>query len=141
MTYEFKDLGDVSCRDIAQSIAGTLLNRVAVNTSFDSGTMSHAWMSVDGFAITPTITPQFIESWPVSHDEYCDEWWVFESDIPKDFTVEPFCNYVGMRIADYKQLDWDNGCPLDLYLSKYNPVAVFGNNENGYLILRRPSQA
>ena len=86
--------------------------------------------------MTPTITSQFIESWPVSHDEYCDEWWIFEGDVPQDFKVEPFCNYVGMRIADYKQLDWNDGCPLDLYLTKYNPVAVFGNNENGYLILR-----
>jgi hypothetical protein len=89
---------------------------------------------VNGFPISPLITIELIADWPVSHNKYCDEWWIFDQTVPSEFDVHSFCNFIGTRIADYKQLDWDNGCPLDSYLQRFRPVAVFGNNELGYLV-------
>ena len=136
MRYQFQELGERSCHQIAASIGHTLLGKVAVNTSFDSGRIHRPdWAQVNGFAITPRITQEFITAWPVSHDRYCDEWWVFDHLVPIDFNVHSFCNFIGTRISEYKQLNWGEGCPLDSYLLRFEPVAVFGNNELGYLIL------
>jgi len=79
--------------------------------------------------------------WPVSHDAYYDEWWIFESSISSDFEVKPFCNYIGARIADYKDLDFDGACRLDSYLEQFQPRFVFGNNDLGYLITQTERNA
>ena len=92
------------------------------------------WKQVNGFPVSPCITEEFIDEWPVSHEQFCDEWWIFDQVIPTDFDVHSFCNFIGMTISDYKQLDWDNGCPLDSYLQRFRPIVVFGNNEFSYII-------
>jgi len=135
MPYRFEEVGEVSCDEIAKSIAPLLLGCRAVNSSYDSGRMiAPDWEQVNGLPISPLITEQFVARWPVSHDGYCDEWWVFEGTIPRDFIVAAFCNFTSMRIADYKKLDWPEGCPLDSYLNRFRPKVVFGNNEFGYMI-------
>lgn len=135
MPYRFEQLESVSCADIAAGLKDRLIGCRAVNTSFDSGRLSNPdWKRLNGFAIAPIITQEFVHSWPVSHDAYCDEWWIFEGTIPSDFDVQAFCNYVGTRIADYKDLDFEGACRLDSYLERFRPRFVFGNNEHGYLI-------
>ncbi len=137
MPYRFEDLGEVSCDDIVASRTDALIGCRAVNSSFDSGHVQMpGWPLVNGFSVTPLITDEFVAHWPVSHEGYCDEWWVFDSSIPADFAVTAFCNYARMRIAEYKKLDWDAGCPLDAYLERFSPKLVFGNNEFGYVITR-----
>jgi hypothetical protein len=70
----------------------------------------------------------------VSHDECWDEWWVFDSTVPEDFKVTAFCNFC-LPIAEYKQLDFENGCQLDLFLERYRPAAVFGNHQfSAYIV-------
>jgi hypothetical protein len=137
MRYVFRDLGEMDCGAIVRSISSELLRRRAVNVSFDSGVM-HApqWERIRDLPITPAITEELIAQWPVSHDGFCDEWWVFDTDISDDFRVKAFCNFIGTRIDDYKELDWEGGCPLDEYLEQFRPAVVFGNNERAYVIRR-----
>src|SRR5438045_156337 len=95
--YNFQELGKVSCRQIAASLRHTLVGKLAVNTAFDSGLIQQPqWQHINCFPVTPLITERLVDEWPVSHDAFCDEWWVFGSDIPPDFKVHNFCNYVGM---------------------------------------------
>ena len=137
MAYRFKDVGEVSCDEIASSLASRIIGCRAGNSSYDSGRISMpAWEMVNGFPVSPVISEQFIAEWPVSHDVYCDEWWLFDTPVPPDFSVTAFCNYTGMRISDYKQLDWEAGCPLDSYLDRFRPLVVVGNNEFRYVIAR-----
>jgi hypothetical protein len=137
MPYRFEEAGEVSCGEIADSLRSAIIGCRAVNSSFDSGRLTMPdWESVNGFPVSPAITERFIAEWPVSHDAYCDEWWLFDGPVPSDFAVLAFCNYTGMRIADYKQLDWPEGCPLDSYLGRFRPKVVFGNNDFGYVIAR-----
>lgn len=135
MPYDFHQLQAVSCASIAAELEERLIGCRAVNTSFDSGRFTFPeWDCINGFAVTPVISREFVRAWPVSHHAYCDEWWIFEGTIPGDFEVQPFCNYIGTRIADYKDLDFDGACRLDSYLDQFRPRCVFGNNELGYLI-------
>lgn len=139
MTYDFIELGELSCAEVARGHRPLLLGRVAVCTSFDSGCfLEPAWLRANEYCVTPPIDERLIDNWPVSHEAYCDEWWVFEAVVPVGFKVNAFCNYVDMRIANYRDLVWENGCPLDSYLAAFHPVAVFGNNEYAYLIRRTP---
>lgn len=136
-SYQFEQMGQVSCSVIAGGLVDRLTGCRAVNTAFDSGRIIRRdWGKVNGYSITPVITPDFLAEWPVSHIAFCDEWWVFDKEIPKDFEVSAFCNHVGTRLDEYKCLDFDGGCPLDSWLSRYRPKLVFGNNELGYLISR-----
>src|SRR5687767_2846511 len=113
MPYDFSEVGELSAAEVARLLRPVLLGRVAVCTSFDSGKfIEPSWTQVNGYCVSPSIDDQLIEAWPVSHDKYCDEWWVFDSRIPLDFAVNAFCNYVGMRIVDYQQLDFEGACPL-----------------------------
>jgi hypothetical protein len=135
MPYRFDQLESVSCADIAAGLEDRLLGCRAVNTSFDSGRLLNPdWECINGFAVTPTIPHEFVLAWPVSHEAYCDEWWIFDCAIPSDFEIQAFCNYIGTRIADYKELDFDGACRLDSYLELFRPRFVFGNNDLGYLI-------
>ena len=134
--YDFRQLGDVNCKDVAKAIAPLLIGRRALNASFDSGRIQMPdWEQINGFPMAPSLTSAFIADWPVSHIEYCDEWWVFEDPIPRDFEVVALCNYIGTTIATYKELDFSGGCQLDSYLEKFRPIAVLGNNSLGYLII------
>ncbi|HXY79393.1 MAG TPA: hypothetical protein VEI08_02025 [Candidatus Bathyarchaeia archaeon] len=135
MAYQFLDLGDLSCADIVRQFSHLLIGRIAVNTSFDSGKLSRAdWKHVNGFAVTPPITRALVDEWPVSHDDCWDEWWVFDRPVPESFNVTAFCNFC-LPIAEYKELNFENMCPLERYLEQYRPVAVLGNNQrSAYLI-------
>jgi hypothetical protein len=142
MPYRFHQLDPMSCPDIAARFRDRLIGCRAVNTSFDSGRIQRPeWDHVNGFAVTPVITPELVSKWPVSHEAYCDEWWVFDQPVPADFDVQPFCNYIGTRIADYKQLDFEGACRLDSYLARFKPRIVFGNNELGYVIAAEPANS
>jgi hypothetical protein len=137
MPYRFEEVGEVSCDEIASLLGSTLIGCRAVNSAYDSSRITMpTWDLVNGFPVSPAINEQFIAEWPVSHDAYCDEWWVFDGLVPSDFSVAAFCNYTGMRIADYKQLDWAEGCPVDSYLDRFRSKLVFGNNDFGYVISR-----
>ncbi|HEY2584535.1 MAG TPA: hypothetical protein VGI81_02075 [Tepidisphaeraceae bacterium] len=110
---------------------------MAICTSFDSGRfVEPAWLQVNGYAVSSPISDEMIDRWPVSHDEYCDEWWVFDSMVPADFDVVAFCNFTEMRIANYKELDFEGACRLDRYLAKFAPTLMFGNNEYAYVVRR-----
>jgi hypothetical protein len=138
MDYEFVDAGDRSCAEIVCEHRHLLLGRTAVCTSFDSGTYGpSAWVRSGRYRVSSAIDESLIAAWPTSHDGFCDEWWVFDLPVPEGFEVRPFCNFVGMRIADYRDLDWSDGCPLDEYLARFRPLMVFGNNERSYVIRRR----
>lgn len=133
MSYQFLDVGDVSCADIVRQFGHLLIGRIAVNTSFDSGKLSRPdWKHVSGFCVTPPITRALVDEWPVSHDDCWDEWWVFDNLVPQNFEVRAFCNF-GLPIVQYKDVDYF--CPLGSYLELYRPAAVLGNNqESAYLI-------
>ena len=134
--YDFRQLGCVNCKDIANAITPQLISRSALNTSFDSGRLHMPdWEQFNGLSATPPLTAEFIADWPVSHHAYCDEWWIFEGAIPQDFKVVALCNFIGTTIATYKELDFPGGCELDAYLEKFQPLAVLGNNSLGYLII------
>lgn len=137
MNYAIRQLNEVSCREIAAFISDRLIGCRAINTSFDSGLIVQSdWESVNGFPVSPQITNTFVDRWPTSHLSYCDEWWIFDGEIPADFKVNSFCNFVGTSIADLKDLSWEEGWPLDHYLELYQPLAIFGNNKQGYLVIR-----
>jgi hypothetical protein len=136
-SYQFVELGDVSCAEIVRAYPQLVLGFLAVNTSWDSGLLSREdWPSINGYVYSPPVTSAMIQDWPISHDDFCDEWWIFESVVPPNFEVEAFCNYVSNRIGDYKKLDFDGGCRLDSYLEQFQPVAMFGSNDFGYLVQR-----
>ena len=98
--YDFRRLGCVNCKDIANAITPQLISRSALNTSFDSGRLHMPdWEQFNGLSATPPLTAEFIADWPVSHHAYCDEWWVFEGAIPQDFKVVALCNFIGTTIA------------------------------------------
>jgi hypothetical protein len=129
MSYLFSDLGDLSCAEIVRQHRSLLMGNVAVNTSFDSGRLSRLdWKRVNGYCLTPPITPALLEEWPISHDDCWDEWWVFDNQVPQDFEVTAFCNY-NFTISRYKELDFEGGCRLDHYLARFRPAGVFGNNQ------------
>jgi hypothetical protein len=134
--YDFRQLGNVSCKDIAGAMAPLFLGQRALNTSFDSGRLHMPdWERFNGFSATPPLTAGFLADWPVSHHAYCDEWWVFEDPISRDFDVVALCNCIGTTITTYKELDFPGGCHFDSYLEKFRPLAVFGNNSHGYQIV------
>ena len=136
MAYHFLDVGDLSCAEIVGRFCDLLIGRIAVNTSFDSGKLSRPdWKHVNGFCVTPPITGSLVDAWPVSHDDCWDEWWVFDSLVPENFEVTAFCNF-GLPIAQYKELDFENGCSLDHYLERYRPVAVLGNSQHSAYLIR-----
>ncbi len=91
---------------------------------------------MNGYCVSPPITEAMVGAWPNSHDEFCDEWWVFDLRVPPDFSVVAFCNFLGTRIADYQDLDFEGACHLDEYLSKFSPPLVFGCNEYAYVVRR-----
>jgi len=137
MPYELREIGELSCADVARQLRADLIGKLAVCTSFDSGRfVEPAWRLVNGYCVSPPINDEIVDSWPTSHDDYCDEWWVFDSQIPPDFDVVALCNYAGMRIARYKELNFDGGCRLDEYLAKFAPALMFGNNEYAYVVRR-----
>jgi hypothetical protein len=137
MPYEFREVGELSCGEVARQFRADLIGKLAVCTSFDSGRfVEPAWQQVHGYYVSPPIDDEMIESWPTSHDDYCDEWWVFDSQVPPDFDVVPLCNYVGVRIANYKELDFEGAPRLDQYLAKFAPALMFGNNEYAYVVRR-----
>jgi hypothetical protein len=137
MPYEFREVGELSSAEVARQLRADLIGKVAVCASFDSGRfVEPTWAQVNGYPVSPPIDDQMVDAWPTSHDEYCDEWWVFDSQIPPDFDVVAFCNYCDMRIANYKELDFEGACRLDQYLAQFAPALVFGNNEYAYVVRR-----
>lgn len=137
MSYEFQEIGEDSCAEIARQLRAELIGKVAVCTSFDSGRLVEpTWVQLNGHAVSSPISDEMIDSWPASHDDYCDEWWVFDSQVPPDFDVVAFCNFVGVRIANHKELDFEGGCRLDQYLARFAPALMFGNNEYAYVVRR-----
>jgi len=137
MPYRFGEVGEVSCGEIASSHGSALIGCLAVNSSYDSGRITLPRVGAgQRLSISPVTNEHFIEKWPVSHDADCDEWWVFDDSVPSDFFVTAFCNDTGMRIADYKQFDWAEECPLNSYLDWFRPKVVFGNNDFGHVIYR-----
>jgi hypothetical protein len=137
MKYEFLEVGELSSAEVARKLKTDLLGRIAVCTSFDSGRfIEPKWELVNGYYVSPRISEAMVDEWPVSHDEYCDEWWIFDAEIPPDFAVVAFCNYVGIGISSYRDLEFDGGCQLDEYLARFLPALVFGNNEFAYVIRR-----
>jgi hypothetical protein len=139
MPYEFREVGEISCADVARQVRADLIGKLAVCTSFDSGRfvdLEPTWRQVNGYYVSPQITDAMVDAWPTSHDDYCDEWWVFDSRVPSEFEVVALCNYSGMRIARYKELDFEGGCRLDAYLAKFAPALMFGNNEYAYVVRR-----
>lgn len=137
MAYEVREVGEYSSAEVARQFRADLIGKVAVCTSFDSGRfVDPAWAQVNGYCVSPPIDDRMIDAWPISHDEYCDEWWVFDLQVPPDFDVVAFCNYVGMRIGDYKELDFEGACRLDQYLARFAPAMMFGNNDHAYVVRR-----
>ena len=59
-----------------------------------------------------------MEDRPVSHDQCWDEGWGFDTAAPEDFNVTAFCNLL-LPIADYKELNFGDGPPLELFLKRY----------------------
>ena len=137
MNYEFIDAGERRCSEIANEYRDLLLTRTVVCTSFDSGIGGPRGWSRHGQYATNQINETLLADWPISHDEYCDEWWIFEDPPPTDFEVHAFCNFIGMRITNYRELDFSEGCQLDEYLMRFRPLLVFGNNADTYVIRRR----
>lgn len=147
--YTFEIIEDVNARDIARQLAASLVGRTAVCTSFDSANpaVEAEWERLaqthipEEFRITnndsgptpPVLTNDSIENWPLSHEEIYDEWWIFDGAVPAAFSVKALCNY---NVTDYEAVAFT--CPLEDYLKKFRPVAVFGNaSDFGYLIQRR----
>lgn len=137
MAYEFSDLDDLEIPQLTQQLRAELLGTVVVGVSFDSHRLVlPSWRRVNGYCVSAPVNDAFIDCWPVSHEGYCDEWWAFDVDVPEDFEVNAFCNFIGTRIGDYKKLNFEGGYRLDLYLERFGPRLVFGNNEWAYLVRR-----
>jgi hypothetical protein len=137
MPYEFREVRELSCAEVARDLRTDLIGKVAVCTSFDSGRfVEPSWRKINGYCVSPPINDEMVDTWPTSHDDYCDEWWVFDSQVPPDFDAVALCNYAGMRIANYKELDFEGACRLDQYLAKFAPALMFGNNEYAYVVQR-----
>jgi hypothetical protein len=118
MPYEFRDVGDISCAQVARQFSELLVGRVAVNTSFDSGKLSRPdWETVNGFCVSPRITSALANDWPSSHED-------------------AFCNFM-LPIARYQELDFEGGCPLDRYLELFQPNVVFGCDARSAYLIRR----
>ena len=136
MNYNYINKGDYSIRNLVGDMATELNGLFVVCTSFDSKiTEFKYWVKIGKYS-GKIIDSDLIAHWPLSHDKYCDEWWVFKKIPGNDFTVNAFCNYVGMTIDQRRELNWDDGCPIEAYIKEYAPEMVFGNNEKTYLITR-----
>lgn len=117
-----------------------ILGLKAINTSWDSGLLtSHndfpeGWAVHDKAAVTPVITDTLIELWPLSHEEYCDEWWFFEQ-IPANFDfTHGFCNWIDNRIANWAELEFDGGAQLAKSIRRFRPEMIVGNNKFTYCV-------
>lgn len=93
-----------------------------------------SWGVHGGAAVSPLITHELIAVWPLSHEEYCDEWWFFRR-IPAEFDItRGICNYVGNRIRDWADLEFEGGAQLGKNIGRFRPELIVGNNEFTYCV-------
>jgi len=137
--YWWYDLDEMPMREALLLLHPKLIGLCAVNTSFDSGLygtheeLPPGWERCEDKALSPPITPDLIAEWPVSHDEFCDEWYFFK-ERPRHLVVTAYCNYLGCTINSWKELEFAGGANLSSSLATYAPELVVGNNEKTYAV-------
>lgn len=139
--YFWYDLGELPLRESLRRLAPRIVGLEAVNTSFDSGLLSPrcsefpaGWGVHGQAAVSPVITHELIADWPLSHEEYCDEWWFFRR-IPADFDItHGICNYVSNRIRDWAELEFEGGPQLGKNIVRLRPELIVGNNDLTYCV-------
>jgi hypothetical protein len=142
-SYFWYDLGEVSLRESLRRLGPSIVGLEAINTSFDSGLLSPdyrafpaGWATHGGAAVSPPITDALIAAWPLSHDQYCDQWWFFKH-IPAEFDVtRGICNYVSCHIGDWAALEFEGGAQLAKNIARFRPEAIVGNNDRAYCVSR-----
>ena len=135
---------DLLITDIVRALRTHLLGRRAVNVSWDSGRLSpplsgifERWQSHDDFVISPPVDDTLISDWPRSSCGW-DEWYFFRS-IPKSISLEAYCNWGGMAIGDWRQLEFtglSNNSRLTSQSSSSHRVTASSSSRAG----RRPSR-
>ena len=141
--YYCYDLNDLTLSEAISLIQTNILGLRAINTSFDSGIFTpneaeieQGWTLQGKAGVTPIITESLLAQWPISHDNYCDEWWFFKS-IPKEFDhTKGFCNMVTQRIADWEEVEFEGCAQIAKNIQRYKPEIVIGNNDWTYIVSR-----
>lgn len=141
--YWWYDRDEEPLLETLHQLSEALIGCRAINTSFDSGLFSlkassqQGWGLINNFAVSPIITSKLLKSWPISHDEFCDEWNFFQN-IPDFFDAVAFCNYTGCRIEDWRELEFRSGVNLLEKIINYSPELIVGNNEYTYIVSKQP---
>lgn len=141
--YFWYDLDEEELRDTLRRLNPYILGTRAVNTSWDSGVLTAdrhdfpvGWPTHHGIAVSPPIDSEMIDKWPVSHDDYCDEWWFF-AEVPQDFDfANSICNYVSERIENWADLEFEGGVELKKNLIRFQPTILVGNGKFTYCVSR-----
>jgi hypothetical protein len=139
--YYWYDLDERPTRDVLRGIAPHILGLVAVNTSWDSGLLTAdrtdfpvGWPTHHNVAVSPRVTRDSIERWPLSGDEDFDEWWFF-GDVPPDFDfTHGICNYVANRIGDWAELEFEGGVQLARNIGRFRPAMIVGKGKFAYCV-------
>lgn len=127
--------------DVVRALRTHILGRRAVNVSWDSGRLSPSlsgiferWQIQDDFVITPPVDDTLISDWPRSACGW-DEWYFFRS-IPKTISLEAYCNWGGMAIDDWRDLEF-TGLNLEQQLLTHQPELVIAEGHSIFVIARR----
>lgn len=140
--YVCYDLDEMALRDLITLVKSHIIGMMAVNTSWDSGILKpsetqlqHGWTRQGHAAVTPPIDDSLISSWPVSHDDYCDEWWFFHSIPPAFDFSHGFCNMVSQRIGQWEEVEFCTH--LAESIQRFGPELVLGNGKWTYCVSKR----
>jgi hypothetical protein len=132
---------------VVQVLADEIIGLTAVNVSWDSGRMlpspeqeQMGWRRVGEFAISPVIDRALASLWPSSscNAGRFDEWYFFR-DVEERLTLEAFCNYGGLSLADAAVLAYPGGLDLQGQLERYRPEIVVGDGKHLFVISPRPA--
>ena len=140
--YACYELGEMPLRETLSVLRSHLVGLKAVNTSFDSGLfvpsvseMQNGWSQHGRAGVSPAITQDMLLLWPLSHDEYCDEWWFF-GIVPPDFDfTHGFCNMVSQRIGQWEEVDFCTH--LAKAIKEFQPELIIGNNTWTYVVAKQ----
>jgi DNA-binding NarL/FixJ family response regulator len=134
---------ELTIPDVVRALAPCLRGLVALNTSWDSGTLDSPnrilgqdWSMIGRHAISPLITDTTTGQWPRSSCGW-DEWYFFRPPAP-DVVLRPICNYQGLSLGQWRQLCFPDGVDLREQLDRARPEVVLGEGDKVFILARDP---
>jgi hypothetical protein len=129
--------------DVVRALSADLLGLRGVNVSWDSGLLVASdpgcppdWSFVGKHAVSPPITLDLAERWPYSSCGF-DEWYFFREP-PARCDLAPLCNWLGVSVGSWADLNFPAGFDLNAQLHEAKPDVVIGQGYCIYVIARQP---